>query len=78
MPMYIGGSRPEWRYLKNKSILLHFPAGTAFCPAKADCRVTVQISFDEPTLGQKHVPAAPLLRLFVEAATAVVRAFDAH
>ena len=60
MPMYIGGSRPEWRYLKNKSILL------------------VQISFDEPTLGQKHVPAAPLLRLFVEAATAVGRAFDAH
>jgi hypothetical protein len=78
MPMYIGGSRPEWLYLKNKSILLRCPAGTAFCPAKADCRVTVQISFDEPTLGLKHVPVAPLLRLFAEAATTVVRAFDAH
>jgi hypothetical protein len=73
--MYIAGSRPEWRHLKHKSIMLRCPAGTTFCPAKADCKVTLQIVLYEPSLGVNYAPIGAALRHLAETAQTIITLF---
>jgi hypothetical protein len=75
VPMYIGGSRAEWRHLKNKSVMLRCPPGTTFCPAKADCKVTIQVVFYEPSLGVKYAPLGAALRHLADVAQGIVTLF---
>jgi len=76
MSMYIPGTQQEWRYLKNKAVLLRFPAGTDFTPTESNCELTIHVAFHEPSLGLRHTPVIPVLRDLAERATEIIRLFN--
>jgi hypothetical protein len=76
LAMFVPGFKPVWRYHKNKTVTIRLPAGTSFVPTESNCRLTLEMEFNEPSLGFVHKPVIPTLRDFATLATDIIKLFD--